>query len=609
MFYEEQRAEHSLQSSFTNPRNSAINIYQRSPSISDRKLSVDTPTSDREVVDINSSCSFSPKELLQQSDDYDDYDEEEEAEDNEEADLVDDELEDKEDSLKHENAILNPIAAIRAAELEQEAVKQEERESQKRLVEESEKLAKERKLQLEQERLAQEAALEEGRKKIEDMKREQRELEELEKRMKEQRAAMRQKLAEEESKMKQEAEIQEKIKQDARSTVNEKVMRQTTIEEGRLQAQAQISDTTIAVGETHDELSVPGQDDNSGANISDDSSAGASEDSSSAGASGDERDSESVKNKETENGNGKFDDVDLFKMEEVDEDESLDVLTEQISSPDPKSTIPHIISSSSSLKERNTENLDEKIVYDGIVSDSQDISNTSNEEAITKPSPQRGRRQPGRGRAARAAPPPPTEDRINTDEYEQLQENLDEVGIVDTIPVSKTPGNSEIMPKEVALRGVDLDVNLTADTDRRSSFSRASTDSAGSAPLSSPSKFKGKRKSAIAAVVQRRDNTKSEVPQMDGPCGDERHTSIDSANDSIELDEKLTASEFSDTDVKGKQALSSTISPPELRGNLQKKSPNVMKGWQKRYAILRAPGELVYYSSVSCLQSSKTVYL
>lgn len=39
--------------------------------------------------------------------------------------------------------------------------------------------------------------------------------------------------------------------------------------------------------------------------------------------------------------------------------------------------------------------------------------------------------------------------------------------------------------------------------------------------------------------------------------------------------------------------------PPSMSGPLQKKSPNVMKGWQKRFTKIQYPGEIVYYSTVS----------
>jgi hypothetical protein len=44
--------------------------------------------------------------------------------------------------------------------------------------------------------------------------------------------------------------------------------------------------------------------------------------------------------------------------------------------------------------------------------------------------------------------------------------------------------------------------------------------------------------------------------------------------------------------------------PPEKRGYLMKKSPNFMSGWQKRYFVLRHPGELAYYDNVSLSLSS-----
>jgi hypothetical protein len=39
--------------------------------------------------------------------------------------------------------------------------------------------------------------------------------------------------------------------------------------------------------------------------------------------------------------------------------------------------------------------------------------------------------------------------------------------------------------------------------------------------------------------------------------------------------------------------------PPEKRGYLMKKSPRFMSGWQKRYFVLKHPGEIHYYDNVS----------
>lgn len=38
--------------------------------------------------------------------------------------------------------------------------------------------------------------------------------------------------------------------------------------------------------------------------------------------------------------------------------------------------------------------------------------------------------------------------------------------------------------------------------------------------------------------------------------------------------------------------------PAGKEGYLMKKSPNLMTGWQKRYFVLTAPGEINYYENV-----------
>ena len=38
--------------------------------------------------------------------------------------------------------------------------------------------------------------------------------------------------------------------------------------------------------------------------------------------------------------------------------------------------------------------------------------------------------------------------------------------------------------------------------------------------------------------------------------------------------------------------------PAGKEGYLMKKSPNLMTGWQKRYFVLKAPGEISYYENV-----------
>jgi hypothetical protein len=46
----------------------------------------------------------------------------------------------------------------------------------------------------------------------------------------------------------------------------------------------------------------------------------------------------------------------------------------------------------------------------------------------------------------------------------------------------------------------------------------------------------------------------------------------------------------------------SVASPPEKSGFLEKLSPKMLAGWQKRYFVLKAPGILLYYGSVrDCL--------
>ena len=47
----------------------------------------------------------------------------------------------------------------------------------------------------------------------------------------------------------------------------------------------------------------------------------------------------------------------------------------------------------------------------------------------------------------------------------------------------------------------------------------------------------------------------------------------------------------------GKKAVKT---PPEKKGYLMKKSPNLFTGYQKRYFVLCAPGDLRYYETV-CL--------
>jgi hypothetical protein len=44
-----------------------------------------------------------------------------------------------------------------------------------------------------------------------------------------------------------------------------------------------------------------------------------------------------------------------------------------------------------------------------------------------------------------------------------------------------------------------------------------------------------------------------------------------------------------------------SVTPQELSGNLLKKSPNVMKGWQKRYFKTLPNGDLSYFKSVRIL--------
>jgi hypothetical protein len=48
-----------------------------------------------------------------------------------------------------------------------------------------------------------------------------------------------------------------------------------------------------------------------------------------------------------------------------------------------------------------------------------------------------------------------------------------------------------------------------------------------------------------------------------------------------------------------------SVIPQELSGYLQKKSPAMMKGWQKRYFKTLSDGDINYYKSVSYRYSSK----
>jgi hypothetical protein len=49
-----------------------------------------------------------------------------------------------------------------------------------------------------------------------------------------------------------------------------------------------------------------------------------------------------------------------------------------------------------------------------------------------------------------------------------------------------------------------------------------------------------------------------------------------------------------------------SVTPQELSGNLFKKSPNVMKGWQKRFFKTLPNGDLSYFKSVSVFDSCRS---